>query len=728
MSGKIQQQIYTRERVGIFTTTDGFDTIAISEGLDKFFVKKYLHPFCLYYAPKSLTMSGQKNAALYPEAVTIFQPETGDMVIGQAVFVPTDFTGQRSAYFMHNYVIPAGIKEEWIKNPAKVFQITDFTTSYDIEMGKVLPEKNGIEHSGQDVLADKSVLLEKLGVTESHFKQLLFAVMTSIAGKKKVFISLNVPLQDYTKYAMQLLELLYLYLPYAHRRKLGAMTFSSAPESKNYIHVLFFEPGTLNYGDRSIEKQFIFDFADGRILGVDIEGEKHEYLEFALGHFSKSERMEDFFAFAEAALSGLPTEQKLELSSYYQLTDLYLTLNGTDTSIYNKNKVGFVSGLMKFLQVHHEEKPEMVKLFLKLLQEEKVAADSDHALNYIQAVLSINKILGLDEPFSFILATIKYHQNHPIFNQLWQLLEQDKPSHERVITLMNGHPGYEGVLEQYFSERFKHITRVEDILRELKLMLGAPFLLNIEKFIRVVVDKVDSSIKREHNPFKAVLAIKDFKIDREDLQFFDFKQMLMDRSVRLLLDQIRPSELNREDIMNFGKIFSKGMKVNDEKAKEKYLIVDALYQLLNMPARAEANDLRSLSKGQREQVRDILQQQLRGKVSGEHLPLLYIAYGSDYDEVDYESVLNHLIQYSDDKTVLFFIQKSQLLVGRDARFKNLLLRYFVSDPRSIWNDKTYKKELKSVKNRDFNRLLKEVELETAKNPIVKFIKKKSLKR
>ena len=567
MSGKIQQQLYTRERGGVFSSTDGFDTIAVSEGLDKAFVKKYLHPFCLYYAPKALTTSGQKEASLYPEAVTLFQPETGDMVIGQAVYVPADFTGQRSAYFMHNYVIPSGLKEEYIKNSTKVFQIRNFNTSYDIEQGKVLPELDTVEHGGQDVLAEKDALFEKLGITDSHFKQLLFAVMTSIAGKKKVFISLNVPLQDYSKYAMQLLELLYLYLPYAHRRKLGAMTFSSAPETKNYIHVTFFEPGTLNYGDRSIEKQFIFDFADGRISGVAIEGERHEYIEFALSHFSKSERIDDFLDFAEASLSGLPTEQQLELSSYYQLTDLYLTLNGGDTSIYSKNKVGFVTGLMKFLQVHHEEKPEMVELFLKLLREEKMAADEDFALDYIQAVLNINKILGRDEPFSFILETVNYHRNHPLFGQLWKLLEQDKPSHERILNLMNGNPGYGVVLEQYFGERFKPVTRVEDILRELKLMLGAPFLLNIEKFIMVVMDKVESSLKREQNIFKAVLAIKDFRLDKEDLPFFDFKQRLIESSERALLEQIRPSELTREDIMNFGKIFSKGMKGNEDTCK-----------------------------------------------------------------------------------------------------------------------------------------------------------------
>jgi len=728
MSGKIQQQMYTRERGGVFSTTDGFDTIAVSEGLDKAFVKKYLHPFCLYYAPKALITSGQKDVSRYPEAMTLFQPETGDMVIGQAVYVPADFTGQRSAYFMHNYVIPASLKEDWVKNSAMIFQITEFKTSYDIGLGMTLSEMDAVKHSRRDVVAEKDALFGNLGISESHFKQLLFAVMTSISGKKKVFISLNVPLEDYTKYAMQLLELLYVYLPYAHRRKLGALTFSSSPESKNYIHVLFFEPGTLDYGDRSIEKQFIFDFADGRVSGVNIEGEKHEYLEFALRHFLNSECIDDFFAFAEVSLSGLPEVQKLELASYYQLTDLYLTLTGTDTSLYSKNKVGFVSGLMKFLQVHHEEKLEMAALFLKLLKEEKVAADPEIAVDYIKAVLAINKILERDEPFSFILETVSYHRNHFLFGQLWKLLEEDIPSHKRILNLMNRHPGYDGLLEQYFGERFKPYTHVEDILRELKLMLSSPYLLTIEKFIMVVMDNVESAIKRENNAIKAVMAIKEFRLDREDLDFLDFKKMLMDRSVQTLLEKIRPSELAREDIMNLGMIFSNGMKVNDEMAEEKYLITDALYQLLSMPTRADSYDLKSsLSKAQRKQVREILVHQLRQKLTVEQFPLLHVAYEMENGKMDYDSLLNHLIQYSDDKTILAFIRKNQIIIGIDEVYKELLFHYFVSNPRSIWKDKTYRKELKSIRNNSLNRLLKEVELETAKNPLVKFIKKKSFK-
>lgn len=49
----ITQQMYTRERRGVYRATEGFDTVAKSESLDNNFVKKILHPFCLYDAPPS---------------------------------------------------------------------------------------------------------------------------------------------------------------------------------------------------------------------------------------------------------------------------------------------------------------------------------------------------------------------------------------------------------------------------------------------------------------------------------------------------------------------------------------------------------------------------------------------------------------------------------------------------------------------------------------------------
>lgn len=94
----ITQQMYTRQRRGVYRSTEGFDTVAKSESLDNNFVKKILHPFCLYDAPAELSARGEKNEEVYPAALHLFHTETNDTVIGQSRYLAADFTGQRSAF------------------------------------------------------------------------------------------------------------------------------------------------------------------------------------------------------------------------------------------------------------------------------------------------------------------------------------------------------------------------------------------------------------------------------------------------------------------------------------------------------------------------------------------------------------------------------------------------------------------------------------------------------
>ncbi|MBM7654765.1 GAP1-N2 domain-containing protein [Neobacillus cucumis] len=367
MTGKIQQHMYTRERKGIFHDTAGYDSIAMSEGLKPAFVKKYLHPFCFYHVPRTLREKAERDPTQYPTAVTILQPETGELVVGQAVFVPADFTGSRSTYFLHHYVIPPSLKEEWIQNPEMLFRVEAFQTAYEVEQGQLLPELEVVPFNDSLMVDDE--LLAVLGISMTAFRQLLLAVMLSISGKKKVYISLPVPLQDYTEYALRLMEFVYRFLPFAHRRRLGLLTFTSEPEARNDIHVTFFEPGSLNIHDRSIAKQFLFDFARGKISGVEIG--QSAYLRFAAEHLSESPKMEKFFEFTEMALAGFTEGQLLALGSYDQLITLYRAFSYDDFTDYFKNKLGFIKNLFYFLQIKGEEKLDLLALFLKVWEVEK---------------------------------------------------------------------------------------------------------------------------------------------------------------------------------------------------------------------------------------------------------------------------------------------------------------------------------------------------------------------
>ena len=728
MTGKlIAQQMYTRERGGVFHATDGYDTIAISKSLDKAFVKKYLHPFCMYHGPKTLTERGEKDPAFYPEAVTLFQPETGDLVIGQAVFVPADFTGSRSTYFMHNYIIPPVLKDEWVKQPERLFQWNEFHTSFDIESGMVLPDVEAVEYNTTDILAVKDELLVRLAISKDQFKQLLFAVMTSISGKKKVFISLDVPLQDYTSYALLLLELITIYLPYAHRRKLGAITFTSAPESKNYIHVTFFEPGTLNTADRSIEKQFIFDFAAERISGVDIGGQTHEYLDYVLEHFSTSDRIDSFLKFADHALAGLPEEQKLERSSYYQLTDLFLTLSKQDPSFYEKNKLVFLHSLQKFLQVNSAEKADLVDLFLRLLHQDKMAADPKTALDYIQSVVSLNSILRCDEANLFILETLNHYQRDPLFHKLWKEIEQDRETYQSIVLFMNNHPDYNGLLEGYLMERLKKAAGVDEILSELQQMLELPSLLENETFKAVSIKKLSSAIT--YHSFKDILAIKNFSIERESTEFKHFKMVLLANGIIILLRSIRLEELTITELMSFGQIFTKGLNIRDlkdPKVRENYQIIHALYEVVSHPAHADTYNFGALNGASRGKMRSTLKQVLRGQSNPKYFPLLFMAFETEGSGVDYQGLLEYLIKNCDDQTIVAFIRANTRLIDLYPFFRASLKKYLISHPESIWKNKALRKELKLFKNYSLKNLLKEVETETAA-PLVKFLKQYGLK-
>jgi hypothetical protein len=626
--------MYTRERKGMFHDTAGYDTIAMSAGLTPAFVKKYIHPFCLYHAPQALKLRGEKDPSHYPPAVTIFQPETGELMVGQAVFVPADFTGTRSTYFMHSYIIPQLRKEEWIHQPKMLFQVRDFQTAYDVRNGEVLPELEDIPFNDSLKIAE---ILSMLGISLADFKQLLFAVMTSISGKKKVFISLPVPLQDYTNYALLLLESLYHYLPYEYRRKLGAITFTSEPELRNYIHVTFFEQGTLNTGDRSIEKQLIFDFADGCIAGV-VRSEPHKYLEFVSENLSESNGIEGFLTFAEMALTGLSEEQRLSFVNYDQLTDLYLTLTLDDFQLYFKNKLEFLDVLMKFLQEKSEEKPELTVLFLKLLHLEETADNRSFALSYMKAVVTINSRVRCEEVVLFLINTLIFYQQDPLYGELWKTIERDRFTFESLLFFIDQHQEYEYLLELYLNFFWDNL-RLGDIQNS-----------------------------------------KDFLSD----------------------------ELAAE--------------LKEGTVRDMYLILNALYKLITLPTETASYHLKPLTRNARYQLSLILQNLLSEFPAPIPLQLIFAAFETTEENVDYSKVFDYIISHYDESTLFRFIKENAVLVETDLLFRRTLTNYLVTHPKSIWKNKTWRKSLQSLNDVIFKHLVKEIEMETA-NPLVRFLKR-----
>ncbi|WFR64101.1 glycosyltransferase [Paenibacillus amylolyticus] len=380
----IEQQLYTRERRGVFRTTEGFDTVAASPGLDPSFIKKVLHPYCVYDAPAELTGRSEKDETKFPASIHLLHLESGETILGQNVYQSADFTGLRSAFFAHNYVLSAESSEKQMKQGGWLDAV--FATSYDIEQGTVLPalaelpitsgSGQGMPRDaqpGSSLNADSSPgqLLSALKMNEVLFKRLLYAVMQSVATRRKVYIALDLPAEEVTAGAKGLLRLLYTTLPYAFRRQLGFMTFAKEPQAKKGIHVQFVERGTLRPKDRNTEKDFTFDLVSGRVTHADASVAKLPYAEFAWALLQEPGAADAFYTFADEMLSGMEPGRELSIEAYGELSVFYGLEQGME-ELYLDNKSHVLSGLLTYLKPEGgaRRRSRLNELFLTLLSRE----------------------------------------------------------------------------------------------------------------------------------------------------------------------------------------------------------------------------------------------------------------------------------------------------------------------------------------------------------------------
>ncbi|MGT0135469.1 hypothetical protein AB3X71_10555, partial [Streptococcus pneumoniae] len=113
---------------------------------------------------------------------------------------------------------------------------------------------------------------------------------------------------------------------------------------------------------------------------------------------------------------------------------------------------------------------------------------------------------------------------------------------------------------------------------------------------------------------------------------------------------------------------------------------------------------------------------LRDYALPERFGLLFIAFETSENRVDYPKLLDFIINYYDANTMCSFIIENANLAVSDLHFRKALKAYLTDHPKSIWKDKTRRKEVYAVNNDHLKILIKEVEKETA-NLLVRLIKR-----
>lgn len=214
----IQQHFYTRGR-------HGYNTVAKSAGLSDDFIKKNIHPYCVYGGVDALTV------AHFP---------CGKMLFGKATRLPADFTGQRAAFFMHNYIFPPE-KVGGFLTEIGDFLHTQFESSFDSDKLAEIKDLQRTKHTADAPLTS-------LPNTILHIAD---CAIESVRKSKKTYVILPPDISE-----IDALTQIYAHLPDATKHRLGFCSHAAGPEKRKNIHLIFTR-------DKPISGDFVVDMKIG---------------------------------------------------------------------------------------------------------------------------------------------------------------------------------------------------------------------------------------------------------------------------------------------------------------------------------------------------------------------------------------------------------------------------------------------------------------------------------
>jgi GTPase-associated protein 1, N-terminal domain type 2/GTPase-associated protein 1, middle domain len=740
----IEQQYYTRGRQGIFRSNEGYDTVAKSPRLDNSFIKKTLHPFCVYDAPREL-QEREADPREYPDALICFRAETGELVIGQSVYAGADFTGQRNTFFSHNYVIPALRRDEFCLRPRKIFGIEGFDRKHDETAGKDLPSLEDIPYREGDP-GDRKRALARLGVDERTFKQLLYAVMMSLSAKKKVFVSLDGEVGAAAASARELMEILYGCLPYEMRRHIGFLTYSNEPQSKKHINVMFVQKGSIRPGAGHIDKEFLFDLPNKRIWNADLQEGEHEYLDFAWMYLNEPRVLADFYQFAEEVLAGDESGAGLRLATYYELCPLFLIEKGR-MAVYEKNRAAVWQVILNYVENGQlKNKKRLQELLVGLFREEKaaVAARVLPAGELVRLIIQSGRVV---EPRSKqkemvlylmdVLLKGRLMQPGKYLGEVYKHLAAEPEMFSLVMSTALRHEQFvKPLFEEYLAKRLEAALRIEDVLKEIGFWAEhAPEALRNPFFKEATRNKLLAQFRGSGQKTDAASQIHRFF--RKSRESSDYARETLDEIDRCLLKYVNLETLSREDFEGIVELledkpqtFARELDLESRETYDLLMNLAALEQAEVIPPPEEF--FRSFDPDEIDKQQRLLRRLLGEKLDQRSFPMVWLAFyqadSQSIHDTPYDRMLSFVHEKGGEESVYPFVQwtitERSFFHGKALApgYRAALKRYFLEDKGQRLRDKAWRKKWYAVRNADFRRVLDEVRNESS-NGLVRLFRR-----
>jgi hypothetical protein len=351
--------------------------------------------------------------------------------------------------------------------------------------------------------------------------------------------------------------------------------------------------------------------------------------------------------------------------------------------------------------------------------------NKEYVIESFKAVLESNQNALKDEGLAFILNTLEHYQNQSVFHALWKLIENHKSIYKYVLEFIHQQQDYSNLLKLILENKF-NLTHAEDILAEINNLLEtAPFLHKNRCFQILAIQKTADAVGNSTDPYRAASAVQAFKVTTLEVDFSKIKDKMMVYTEIALVDELELQNMTLNDIHTFA-LLSTGklteIELKDKKITSKYKILKVLHELFTKPVVSVGVILQRLSPANREELREVLKNVLRGNLSEKYFQHILAAFDNEEGGYHYPQLFGYLSKHADDERMLSFIKWSASNLQPDHHYHRALKAYLKTHPRSIWKNKDAKKELQMISTVSFRRLVKEVQNETA-SPVVKFFKR-----
>jgi hypothetical protein len=330
-----------------------------------------------------------------------------------------------------------------------------------------------------------------------------------------------------------------------------------------------------------------------------------------------------------------------------------------------------------------------------------------------------------DEELAFILNTLEHYQDQSYFHDLWKIMESEVHTYKQIVEFINQHQDYTNLIKIYLDEKFKLITVVEILAQINNLLETSPFLLKNRYFQKLAIQKTAYAVGDSYDLFIAVSMVKAFQVTNPDVDFSKIKEKMLLYSEIALLDELELKNVTLKDIDTYAHISTGNLnevELKDKKIISKYKIMKVLHELFHTPVVSVGVILQQLSPANREELREVLKNVLRSNISEDYFQHILAAFDDEKGGYHFPQLFAYLSKNADEKLMLSFIKWTAKTLQLDHHYHRALKAYLKSHPRSVWKNKTYRKELCMISTSSFRKLVKEVENESA-SQVVKYFKK-----